>query len=488
MQMENGIMNITQKDRELLFKDLSARLPYHVRVKVWLKDETTEEGVLDLEHNYADVLRDAFYYNKIVDIKPYLRPMSSMTNEEKKEYYKLCISKFIKAGPGYTYDGWWEYYDTTASIDWATKKMFDYRGLINKGLALEAPKDMYRKNIEIQIVGGNIGINPKVSSIVNKLSDILDADIVKNGGWIEDLPIELSSDLILWMPNIVNEEPKHYPHKKVGSVLICSKVMREGYRKIDAVSRIFKLHGNAVIAIYKDTTPFIFELIDALGNVWYKGSDLSELSKAILKFYDFTKEAVRVQTKREDIDIHLDNEILNTLDGLIQINIKLQKHIETSCGNRFFGNISTRCQKLFPSFKINSNYMFVSPRNSNKESLTSDDMVLYSSDNTYSGNNKPSVDSPTQIKLYKLYPNINFMIHGHAVISGIGEVNTNNYRLCGDTREVDEILEVVNTDEKSFVVNLKNHGFLIGANSLNSLNELVDKIISNANIKITNQD
>ena len=48
MQMENGIMNITQKDRELLFKDLSARLPYHVRVKVWLKDGTTEEGVLDL--------------------------------------------------------------------------------------------------------------------------------------------------------------------------------------------------------------------------------------------------------------------------------------------------------------------------------------------------------------------------------------------------------------------------------------------------------
>ena len=222
--------------------------------------------------------------------------------------------------------------------------------------------------------------------------------------------------------------------------------------------------------------------------VWYKGSDLSELSKAILKFYDFTKEVVRVQTKREDIDIHLDNEILNTLDGLIQTNIKLQKYIETSCGNRFFGNISTRCQKLFPSFKINSNYMFVSPRNSNKESLTSDDMVLYSSNNTYSGNNKPSVDSPTQIKLYKLYPNINFMIHGHAIISGIGEVNTNNYRLCGDTREVDEILEVVNTDEKSFVVNLKNHGFLIGANSLNSLNELVDKIISNASIKITNQD
>jgi len=476
-----------QEDKDLLLKYLCMALPYGVKLKKDNEDNSAVELYsINLEHetiqywNYKSSSLQIGGYGHLVrydklQFKPYLKPMSSMTLEEEREYNLTKTLSIVD-------------YPTLESFDWLLAHHFDYRGLIEKGLALEAPKDMYRKNIEIQIVGGNIGTNPKVSSIVNKLSDILDADIVKNGGWIEDLPTELSSDLILWMPNIVNEEPKHYPHKKVGSVLICSKVMREGYRKIDAISRIFKLHGNAVIAIYKDTTPFIFELIDALGNVWYKGSDLSELSKAILKFYDFTKEAVRVQTKRENIDIHLDNEIINTLDGLIQTNVKLQKHIETSCGNRFFGNISTRCQKLFPSFKINSNYMFVSPRNSNKESLTSDDMVLYSSNNTYSGNNKPSVDSPTQIKLYKLYPNINFMIHGHAVISGIGEVNTNNYRLCGDTREVDEILEVVNTDEKSFIVNLKNHGFLIGANSLNSLNELVDKIISNASIKITNQD
>ena len=52
------------------------------------------------------------------------------------------------------------------------------------------------------------------------------------------------------MPNIDNEEEKQYPIKKKGSVLICSKVMREGYKPIDAISRIFKMQGNAVIAIY----------------------------------------------------------------------------------------------------------------------------------------------------------------------------------------------------------------------------------------------
>ena len=82
---------MTQEDRELLFRDLCARLPSHVKCKIWLKDGTTEEGLLDLQHNYDNVLQDAFYYNKIKDIKPYLRPMSSMTEEEKSMYEGLMI-------------------------------------------------------------------------------------------------------------------------------------------------------------------------------------------------------------------------------------------------------------------------------------------------------------------------------------------------------------------------------------------------------------
>ena len=121
-----------QEEKELLFQDLSARLPYHVHVKVWLKDGTTEEGFLDLEHNYADVLRDAFYYNKIKDIKPYLRPMSSMTEKERGEYHSYC-------------DNYYDiYFDTIASIDWLNAHHFDYRGLIQKGLAIEAPEWMYK--------------------------------------------------------------------------------------------------------------------------------------------------------------------------------------------------------------------------------------------------------------------------------------------------------------------------------------------------------
>jgi len=137
---------MTQEDKKLLFKDLSARLPYHVRVKVWLKDGTTEEGALDLEHNYADVLRDAFYYNEIVDIKPYLRPMTSMTEEE-KEYIR---NKYFYE------DGWdsWndllhDYYhlinvkEIPEFMEWIYAHHFDYRNLIERKLAIEAPEDMY---------------------------------------------------------------------------------------------------------------------------------------------------------------------------------------------------------------------------------------------------------------------------------------------------------------------------------------------------------
>ena len=123
---------MTQEDKELLLKDLCARLSYHTRVKVWLKDGTTEEGPLDLEHNYGDVLRDAFYYNKIVEIKPYLFPLSSMTEEQ---YDQLYIDSRVK-------DDSIDILDALANdmdaIDWLNKNHFDYRGLIDKGLAIDA--------------------------------------------------------------------------------------------------------------------------------------------------------------------------------------------------------------------------------------------------------------------------------------------------------------------------------------------------------------
>lgn len=151
---------MTQEDKELLLKDLSARLPYHVHLKVWLKDGTTEEGPLDLKHNYGDVLRDAFYYKKIIDIKPYLRPMSSMTEEEKEELLNLLFDKEAKyfyideegfidgktsdlMKEGFNYPSFCPI-NIELYTDFLLSHHFDYRGLIEKKLALEVPDGMYK--------------------------------------------------------------------------------------------------------------------------------------------------------------------------------------------------------------------------------------------------------------------------------------------------------------------------------------------------------
>jgi hypothetical protein len=77
----------------------------------------------------------------INDCKPYLRPLSSTTEEERAEFYKVggLMSHKVET----------DTYVLTAfspeAYDWLNAHHFDYRGLIEKGLALEAPKEMYSK-------------------------------------------------------------------------------------------------------------------------------------------------------------------------------------------------------------------------------------------------------------------------------------------------------------------------------------------------------
>jgi len=345
--------------------------------------------------------------------------------------------------------------------------------------------------MKVLLCGGTFGTltEKKESGILKKiysefLSPASEIDII-NGGDLIQIPNKLTGyNLILWMANINNEVPKSYPQKDPGTVLICSKVMREGYTRIDSLSRIFKLHGNAVLEIYKEDSHVKFIMVDALGNEWYEGDDIQKLVQSILKFYIFTSESRRIQTTQVK---YFEDEDTKNLKGLIEENKRLQGIIMTKCGDRFFGNLSTRCTKLFPTFR-GLTTMYVSPRNINKESIQPEDMIVYNSEDKYIGENKPSVDSPTQIRLYSKYPNINFMIHGHATFEDA--TTTENYRLCGDIREVDEILNIVHKDTDWFIINLKNHGFLIGANNLNTLRNIIieiEKGITYGKIKITNQ-
>ena len=129
---------MTQQEKDLLLKDLCGRLPYGVKVEY-------ENEVFDVEYvcpMYEEVKLDIpeTWTIDVLDIKPYLFPLSSMTEEEKKEYYNLCIEEEreqIEFGEWITRV---YYHNTIESIDWLNKNHFDYRGLIEKGLAIDATR------------------------------------------------------------------------------------------------------------------------------------------------------------------------------------------------------------------------------------------------------------------------------------------------------------------------------------------------------------
>lgn len=118
---------MTQEDKKLLLKDICARLPYWT--KCWSPIAGNNLAYLTpvLYGNTCNCSLDGEF------IKPYLRPMSSMTEEEIVEYDKL----FTIYSDGDTCCENWEW------MDFMNSHHFNYRGLIEKGLALKAPEGMY---------------------------------------------------------------------------------------------------------------------------------------------------------------------------------------------------------------------------------------------------------------------------------------------------------------------------------------------------------
>ena len=135
-----------QEEKDLLMKDLCSRLPYGVKIlyKGWDSDHGceffTDEDLIGIDDRFIYTLwRGERQKHSIVgllsitDYKPYLRPMRSMTKEERDEYIRMLCKV-----------GFTEFHKTADKIlDFLYKNHFDFRGLIPKDLALEAPEGMY---------------------------------------------------------------------------------------------------------------------------------------------------------------------------------------------------------------------------------------------------------------------------------------------------------------------------------------------------------
>ena len=133
---------MNNEDKELLLTDLCGRLAYGVK------------GIISYDRNKTLFTVKGFSNNNLClsnldgchidDFKPYLRPMSSMTEDEWRTMHnccnailmgdkRICIQKS-------KFGSFSELQDAYTTIDWLNAHHFDYRGLIEKGLALEAPE------------------------------------------------------------------------------------------------------------------------------------------------------------------------------------------------------------------------------------------------------------------------------------------------------------------------------------------------------------
>ena len=123
---------MTQEEKQLLFIDLCGRLLYGV--------------ILDVDNGkYREdkkIWPGLFYSYNLWDAKPYLRPMSSMTEDEKIE---LCTISYAPDEMK-TIEEKLHVVETNAkyATDFYNEHHFDYRGMIEKGLAIEAPEGMYK--------------------------------------------------------------------------------------------------------------------------------------------------------------------------------------------------------------------------------------------------------------------------------------------------------------------------------------------------------
>ena len=120
---------MTEEEKNLLLIDLCGRLPYGVKVEAetWLEDEGEFAYVPDKVYSINSDGYIVHGYDEVYECKPYLFPLSSMTEEQKYTYYHEL-----------------NMLQPESIIDWLNKNHFDYRGLIEKGLAIDATnKNIY---------------------------------------------------------------------------------------------------------------------------------------------------------------------------------------------------------------------------------------------------------------------------------------------------------------------------------------------------------
>lgn len=304
-----------------------------------------------------------------------------------------------------------------------------------------------------------------------------------NGGNYNNLKLLVEDakkyEIIFWMANVPNELPKIRDVKKVNpfALVIGSKrnyydenLDKMEYTFVEILNKSLLQRNNLTIEFekLKNENKFKMVLFDPLGTSWYDGYSIEDLVQNMINRINFVLTTKRERTFEENGENFIPNneEFFQYVREVAEI---FHKTIEHANGvTRFLGNASFR----------QNNKIYVTRRDVDKAFINKDNFVeSFLKDNKvyYYGVNKPSKDTVVQVRLYKMFPNINYIIHSHCYVEN--GYFTNIPVPCGALDEIDEVLEVVKNNYNNdltknyYKINLKGHGCLILANSLKDLKE-----------------
>jgi hypothetical protein len=344
------------------------------------------------------------------------------------------------------------------------------------------------KGLNIAIVGGTFDFfTGKPSGVVEKIfeafSNTSDKFYYKNGGNYYKLLHNIqkvSADIVLWFPNVDNRHSK-FNIKSVfpNSIVVTSKRNDNNkYNMHQIVNHALGLKSNLVLEFSVSDNRVYGRVIDPLGVVWCDYTDnINEWVRVISTRARFLNKMTRVGSKCVS---SLPAEIPNN-DEFFEIVRKFGDRffelvIPDKDVKRFLGNASFkfRCNKGFPSFRSDNNYIFVSKRNIDKQNIDRDGFVHVADgwEVAYAGNSKPSVDTPVQLRLYDYFKEVNYMIHSHTYIKDAPF--TSRAIPCGAIEEFYEIEKVAynNKYNYNFCVNQIGHGSIILAKDLDYFNQV----------------
>lgn len=319
-----------------------------------------------------------------------------------------------------------------------------------------------------------------------------------NGGSLADLEHAAhkaaSAHVVIWLANVPNDHPKNCVRSiKVINptcVLVTSKrSVEKGYSIPAVVQHALELHSNLVILFTAIPSQakgrYRAQLIDPLGNLFWDGTSMTEFHElgAVLNLRVSYLLSIRRMGTVKAIGScpetpPQEEEFIKYVRSAAHKFAELIPSPEAI--NRFVGNASFRCSHGFPAVK-EDRAIYVSRRNVNKQDITMSDFVpiIGEADGKllYCGDHKPSVDAPIQVRIFELYPNIRYMIHGHVYIK---EAPTTETVLpCGALLEANEVWEhFPEPDQEAFVLNLRGHGFIAGSNELSTLRLLTGGMVS----------